>query len=125
MNLVDSSGWIAFFTGGPSAGRFEPFLRKPSEVVTPSIVLYEVYKIIKREQTEEDALRAVGQMLKTRIIPLTDTLALEAADVSLELGLPMADSIVYATALANGAELVTGDADFAKLSGVTYIPRNP
>lgn len=125
MNLVDSSGWIAFFTDGPSAGRFEPFLRKPSEVVTPSIVLYEVYKIIKRERTEEDALRAVGQMLKTRIIPLTDTLALEAADVSLEYGLPMADSIVYATAHANGAELVTGDADFAKLSGVTFIRREP
>jgi predicted nucleic acid-binding protein len=125
LNLVDSSGWISFFTNGPSAGRFEPFLRKPSEVVTPSIVLYEVYKIIKRERTEEDALRAVGQMLKTRIIPLTDTLALEAADVSLEHGLPMVDSIVYATALANDAELVTGDADFAKLPGVTLIRREP
>ncbi len=123
MNLVDSSGWIAFFTDGPPAGRFEPYLRKPSGVVTPSIVLYEVYKIIKRERTEEDALRAVGQMLKTRIVPLTDTLALEAADVSLEHGLPMADSIVYATALANGAELVTSDADFAKLPGVTFIRR--
>ncbi len=91
--------------------------------MTPSIVLYEVYKIIKRERTEEDALRAVGQMLKTRVVPLTDTLALEAADVSLEHGLAMADSIVYATALASGAALVTGDADFAKLSGVTFIRR--
>lgn len=125
MNLVDSSGWIAFFTGGASAGKFEPYLRKPSEVVTPSIVLYEVYKIIKRQRAEEDALRAVAQMVKTRVIPLTDTLALEAADVSLEHRLPMADSIVYATALANNAELVTSDSDFAKLPGVTYIRREP
>ena len=121
MNLVDSSGWIEFFTGGASARRFEPYLETLSEVVTPSVVLYEVYKIIKRERTEEDALRAVGQMLKSRVIALTDSLALEAADISLEHGLPMADSIVYATALAVGAELVTGDGDFARLPGVTYI----
>jgi toxin FitB len=123
LKLVDSSGWIAFFTDESSAGRFEPYLRKSAEVLTPSILLYEVYKIIKRERTEEDALRAVGQMLKTRVIPLTETLALEAADVSLEYGLPIADSIVYATALANGADLVTSDADFARLPGVTLIPR--
>lgn len=90
-------------------------------MLTPSVVLYEVYKKIKRERSEEEALVAAAQIEKTRIVALTSTIALTAADLGLEHGLAMADSIVYSTALLNDAELVTSDKDFAKLPGVTFL----
>lgn len=121
MILVDSSGWIEFFTGGANAGKYGSYLEEA--VVTPTVVLYEVYKIIKRERTEEEALLAVAQMQKTRLVPLSESLALAAADVSLEFQLAMADSIVYATARAENAELVTSDKDLRGLLGVTYLPK--
>jgi predicted nucleic acid-binding protein len=123
--VVDSSGWVEFFTAGSNAGRYARYLKEPSEIVTPTVVLYEVYKLVQRERTEEEALLAVAQIDKTRLIPLTDSLALAAADVSLEFRLAMADAIVYATALAEGAEVVTGDRDLRGLPGVTYIPKSP
>ncbi len=124
MILVDSSGWIEFFTAGANAGRYGRYLKRPSEIVTPTIVLYEVYKLVKRERTEEEALLAVAQIQKTRLVPLSESLALVAADVSLEFRLAMAGAIVYATALAEGAELVTGDRDLRGLPGVTYVPKS-
>jgi predicted nucleic acid-binding protein len=120
--LVDSSGWIEFFTGGSNAPRYGSYLEKTSTVITPTIVLYEVYKLVRRERSEEEALVAVAQMHKTRMVPLSDSLAL-AADVSLEFRLAMADSIVYATARAEDAELVTSDADLRNLPGVTFLPK--
>lgn len=123
MIVVDSSGWIEYFTGGANAGKYGVYLEKTSQLVTPTVVLYEVYKLIKRERTEEEALLAVAQVQKTRIVPLSESLALAAADVSLELRLAMADSVVYATARAENAELVTSDKDLHGLPGVTYLPK--
>ncbi|HZI66083.1 MAG TPA: type II toxin-antitoxin system VapC family toxin [Thermoanaerobaculia bacterium] len=123
MILVDSSGWIEFFTGGGNAAKYGAYLEKTSNVVTPAIVLYEVYKLVKRERTEEEALLAAAQMQKTRVVPLSESLALAAADVSLEFRLAMADSIVYATARAEDAELVTSDGDLRGLPGVTFLPK--
>lgn len=123
MILVDSSGWIDFFTDGGNAAKYGSYLEKLSEIVTPTIVLYEVYKLVKRERTEEEALLAAAQIQKTRIVPLSDSLALAAADVSLEFRLAMADSIVYATARAENAELVTSDSDLRDLPGVTFLPK--
>jgi len=125
VTLVDSSGWIEFFTDGPQASRYAPYLKEPSEVLTPTIVLYEVYKIVKRERTEEDALVCVAQMQKTGVLPLTERVALDAADLSLEHGLAMTDAIVYATARAHDAALVTSDADLKDLPGVTYHAKRP
>jgi predicted nucleic acid-binding protein len=123
MIVVDSSGWIEFFTGGANAGKYGVYLEKTSQLVTPTVVLYEVYKLIKRERTEEEALLAVAQVQKTRIVPLSESLALAAADVSLELRIAMADAVVYATARAENAELVTSDKDLQGLPGVTYLPK--
>ncbi len=123
MIVVDSSGWIEFFTGGANAGKYGVYLEKTSQLVTPTVVLYEVYRLVKRERTEEEALLAVAQVQKTRIVPLSESLALAAADVSLELRLAMADSVVYATARAENAELVTSDKDLQGLPGVTYLPK--
>jgi toxin FitB len=121
--VVDSSGWLEFLTDGPLAEQFAGHLRQPALVITPTIILYEVYKFAKRLRGEDVALDAVAAMQKTRLVPLTDELALVAADLSLELKLPMADSIVLATARQYGAKVITSDADFRELPGVIYIAR--
>ena len=123
MIVVDSSGWLEYFTAGANAAKYGGYLEKAGEVATPTVVLYEVYQLVKRERTEEDALLAVAQMQKTRVVALSESIALAAADVSLEFKLAMADAIVYATALAEEAELVTSDADLRGLPGVTYLPK--
>jgi predicted nucleic acid-binding protein len=120
VKVVDSSGWVEFFTDGPLASLFELHLADPSRVVTPTIVLYEVYKLIRRERGEEAGLVAAAAMERTRLVPLTETVALTAADLALEHRLAMADAIVYATARLEEAEVVTADADFRGLPGVLY-----
>ena len=123
MILVDSSGWLEFFTGGPLAGAYASHLKNLRGIVTPTVVLYEVYKVIKRQGSEEEALAAVAQIGKSRLVPLSDTIALTAADVSLTYQIAMADAIVYATSLTEGAKLVTSDADLATLPGVLYLKK--
>lgn len=114
MKLVDSS----------LAQAYASHLKDLQEIVTPTVVLYEVYKIIKRQRSEEDALAAAAQIGKTRLIPLDDQVALTAADVSLAHHLAMADAIVYSTALMLGATLLTSDSDLAPLPGVTYLGKS-
>ena len=123
MTLVDSVGWIEFFTDGPLASEYARYLQKPSEVIVPTIVLYEVYKKIKSEKNEETALVAVATMQNAQMIPLTEELSLLAADVSLSHKLAMADAIVYASAIQQNAKLVTSDKDLKDLPRVTYFPK--
>ncbi|HYM59531.1 MAG TPA: type II toxin-antitoxin system VapC family toxin [Thermoanaerobaculia bacterium] len=123
MIVVDSSGWLEFLTEGPLAGEFAKRLQQPAAVITPTIIMYEVYKHSKRLRGEAAALDAVAAMQKTRVVPLSDELALVAADLSLEHKLPMADAIVLATARLHEAEVVTSDVDFQGVPGVTYIPK--
>lgn len=118
--LIDSSGWIEFFSDGPLAGRYAAYLTPRQRVVTPTIVLYEVYKKIKRERGEETALLCAARLNTTHVIRLTDSLHL-AADMSLRHGLAMADAIICATAQDQRAEIITGDADLKNLPGVRYI----
>lgn len=121
MFLVDSSGWIEFFTDGPLAKEYSKYLKDISKVVTPTIVLYEVYKKIKRERAEEDALSAVSMINKTSVIPLSESIALLAADLSLKYSLPMADAIVYATAMEENCKVITSDAHFKGLDDAVII----
>jgi predicted nucleic acid-binding protein len=123
MRVVDSSGWLEFFTDGPRAGRYAAYLSDPSEVVTPTVVLYEVFKKVKRERNDEEAMQVAAYLYKTRLAPLTESIALMAADISLEYKLAMADAIIYATARAHSAEIVTSDADLSGLPDVTYISK--
>ena len=119
--VLDSSGWIEFFTGGPLADRYAGYLTPRYQIITPTVVLYEVYKKIKRERGEETALLFAGRLNSTHVVHLTESIALLAADVSLRHSLAMADAIVYATAKDQEAEVVTGDADLRDLPGVVYI----
>jgi predicted nucleic acid-binding protein len=98
-------------------------LGEPARIVTPTIVLYEVYKVLRRDESEEHAVRAVAQMMKTNVVPLTATIALEAADLALEHGLATADAIIYATGRDQGAEVVTTDADLGRLPGMLFFSK--
>ncbi|HUR81135.1 MAG TPA: type II toxin-antitoxin system VapC family toxin [Thermoanaerobaculia bacterium] len=120
---MDSSGWLEFLTDGILADEFARHLRPATSVITPTIVVYEVYKHAKRLLPREAALDAVAAMHKTQIVPLTDELAVMAADLSIAHKLPMADAIVLATAQIHEARVVTSDADFANVPGVMYIPK--
>ena len=123
MKAVDSSGWLEFFADGPLAESYATHLADLEQVLTPAIVLYEVYRWLKRERGDEEALIAAAQIAKTQVVPITVTLALTAADLGLEHAMPMADSLIYATAVSMGAELITSDADFASLPGVVYLAK--
>lgn len=123
MILVDSSGWLEFLTDGALAGAYAAHLGQLDAVITPTIVVYEVYKHAKRLLSEEQALDAVAAMRKSRVVALTEELALLAADLSIAHKLAMADAIVLATAQAYEADVITSDADFASVPGVVYIPK--
>jgi len=123
--VVDSSGWIEFFTDGPLADEYANRLRKLAAVVTPVIVIYEVYKRLKRELSEDDAVVAVSAMQRSQVVAIDQEIALTAADLSLEHGLAMADALVLATARKFQAELITSDGDFEHVAGVIYLPKKP
>ena len=123
MIVVDSSGWVEFFTDGVLADQYARRLRNLQLVVTPAIVIYEVYKRLKRELGEDDALIAVSAMQRSRVVPISQELALAAADLSLQHGLAMADALILATAQSFDAELVTSDRDFERVVGVTYLAK--
>ena len=121
MILVDSCGWLQYFTDGPLAEEYSKYLKKPHEIIMPTIIIYEVYKKIKREVSEEQALMAIAQMQSANIVPLKESLALSAADISLQFSLPMADAIIYATARSENALLVSSDEHFKGLEHVEFI----
>jgi len=123
--ILDSSGWIEFFADGPHAGEFASRLRQPANVIVPTVAIYEVYKWIKRERSEEDALDAVATMKKTTVADLTEEIALTAADLSLAHGLPMADAMMLAFARAHRADLITTDSGFDGIAGVTVFSKKP
>ena len=123
MNVVDSSGWLEYFADGPNASVFAKPIQAASTLVVPSVSLFEVFKRVMTQRGEDAALEAVALMRQGRVVPLDDALALDAARLSVEHRLPMADSIILATALAHGATLWTQDADFESLKGVRYLPK--
>jgi predicted nucleic acid-binding protein len=121
--VLDSSGWLEFFVDGPHAEEFASRLRQPANIITPTVAMYEVYKWIKRERSEEEAVAAIATMKKTHVVDLTEELALTAADLSLAHHLAMADSMMLAAARAYKAELVTTDSGFDGVPGVTIFSK--
>ncbi len=121
--VVDSSGWVEFLGGGPKADAFGKYLENPEFVLLPSVIVYEVYKKMLREQSPILAERFLSHAFgfQEREISLDISLAASAARVSLAANLPMADAIIYATAQAHRAELITSDTHFSGLPGVTLI----
>ncbi|MCF8106494.1 MAG: type II toxin-antitoxin system VapC family toxin [Desulfohalobiaceae bacterium] len=121
MHIVDSCGWLEWFSNGRLADAYAPYLRKEGQLLVPAVVLFEVYKILKRKISEDKAVLAVGFMKRSTLIPFEEVLALKAADTALQNNLAMADAMVYATALLYKVQIYTSDADFQGLPLVQIV----
>jgi toxin FitB len=126
VNVVDSSAWLEYFADGPNAGAFAPPIQATAELIVPTITLFEVFKRVYQQRGEGPALQAVAVMEQGQVIDLDGPLALAAAKLSADSKLPLADSVVLATARRHEATLWTQDADFEGLPDVRYRakPRN-
>lgn len=123
MNVVDSSAWLSYFADDANAARFAPAIEDLPRLVVPSITIIEVGRRIMQQRDEAAALRYVVLMMQGRVVDLDADLALAAARLGLRHRLPLADSIVYATARRFEATVWTQDADFDALPGVRYFAR--
>ena len=125
MNVVDSSGWLEYFADGPNASFFAKPIEDTPALVVPTLSLFEVFKRVLQQRDENAALHAVAVMQQATVVDLGAVIAVNAARISVELKLPLADSVILATARQYGAELWTQDADFNGIDGVQYRNRKP
>jgi len=120
VNLVDSSAWLEYFADGPNASFFESAITRKAELIVPTIVICEVCKRVLQQRSEEEALHAVSILHTGTVVALSVELAVHAANRSHELKLPMADSVILATAELHRATIWTQDADFQGLPNVKF-----
>lgn len=118
-NVVDSSGWLEYFAGTSRGALFAPAIDDSARLIVPVVVLYEVAKKVRRERGEDAALQVVAALQSGRLVDVNAEIALEASRVDL----PLADSVIYATARREGATLWTQDEDFEGLPGVKYFQK--
>ena len=123
MNLVDSSAWLEYFAAGPQSTHFTAAIEDVEHLVVPTIVLLEVTRRVMQQRGEDEALQIAAMLHQGTIVDLDDGIALNAAQLGIAHKLPLADSIIYATAKQYGATVWTLDADFARLAGVRYFPK--
>ena len=123
MNVVDSSGWVEFLTDGANARIFSKPIQELKSLLVPSITILEVFNKMLQDRNEKTALDVVGHMFQGRIVNLDGELALSAAKLGRELKLPLADSVILATAQLYDATLWTQDEDFRGIKGVRYISK--
>ena len=124
MNVVDSSAWLEYFADGPNAKHFAAAIERPGALLVPSITLLEVFKRVAQQRDEGAALQCVAVMQQGEVVDLDAALALNAAALGLRHKLPLADSIVYATAQNHDAVVWTQDADFDGLPGVRFFAKH-
>jgi toxin FitB len=123
MNIIDSSGWLEYFSDGPNARHYISPLNDPSSLIVPVIIIYEVFKVVLRESSEDMAIQAIAAMQKGKIIDLTVSISMKASKLSLQHDIPMADSIILATAREYNCIIWTQDSDFQHIDGVKYFPK--
>jgi toxin FitB len=123
LNIVDSSAWLSYFADDRNAKYFAEPIENTSELLVPSITIAEVFKIILRQRDEDVALAAIAQMEQGQVIALDSSLSIDAAYYGLKYKLPLADSIIYATAMKYDAIIWTQDNDFESLNGVKYFSK--
>lgn len=122
-NIVDSSGWLEYFSDGKNASFFAPAIENTPHLVVPSISVLEVFKHVLRHRSEKDAFASIECMMQGAVVDLDIELSLSAAKLGVIHQIPLADSIIYATALSYEAIIWTQDADFEKLPNVKYIKK--
>jgi len=120
VNVVDSSAWLEYFGDGPNAGDFAPAIEDPEHLVVPTLTLYEVFERTHQITSEAQALDAIAVMAQGQVVDMNASLAVEAARLSIETGLAMADAVVLASARSANAILWTQDAHFRGMEGVEY-----
>lgn len=123
MNLVDSCGWLEYLADGPNADFYAPALEDPASLLVPTICLLEVGKRVLQQRGEDAAIQVAAAMHQGLIVPLDANLALSAASIGNKLHLPLADSVILATAKAYDSLIWTQDAHFKGLEGVRYIEK--
>jgi predicted nucleic acid-binding protein len=123
MNIIDSSGWLEYFSDGPNAKYYSPALNDTSSLIVPVITIYEVFKVVLKESGENEALQAVAAMQKGKVVDLTANIVMKASKLSLQHNLPMADSMILATAQAYKCVIWTQDCDFENIEGVKYFAK--
>ena len=123
MNIVDSSGWLEYFSEGNNADFFAPPIEDTKNLVVPVICIYEAFKRIRQQSWINEAQQHIGDMKLGKVIELDESLALSAAKLSADLKLPMADSFIFATARAHNATLWTQDEHFKDLDDVKYVEK--
>ncbi len=123
MNVVDSSAWLEYFAEGANASFFAGPIEDIEALVVPTMSLFEVFKRVLQQRGESAALQAIAAMQQGTVAELGAELAVRAAALSVDMKLPLADSIILATARKYGAELWTQDADFEGIEGVRYRTR--
>lgn len=123
MTLIDTCGWIEWLTNGTLCNKYEPYFNRMSAIIVPTSIQYELYKWVARQNGMQLALEAIALTEQAKVIPLSTSLALSAADFSAELKLSFADAIIYATARFYQAELVTSDDHFKGLPAVNYFEK--
>jgi predicted nucleic acid-binding protein len=123
MNLVDSCGWLEYFADGPNADFYAPALEDPGSLLIPTICLLEVFKRVLQQRGEDAALQAAAAMHQGLVVPLDAGLALNAARIGHDLKLPLANSVILATARAYQGVIWTQDAHFKGLEGIRYTEK--
>lgn len=123
MNVIDSSAWLSYFAGDDNANTFSKPIGKPAELLIPSITITEVFNSVYRQCGEDLALEIIAHMKQGQVVPLDSALATDAGQYGIDYKLPLADSIIYATARKFDALLWTQDADFKALDGVNYFSK--
>lgn len=124
MNVVDSSGWLEYFSKGGNAEFFSTTIQDTENLLVPSISVYEVFKQMLIQLGEDAALQSVGIMSLGITVDLTQEIAINAAKISNDLKIAMADSLILATARAHNATLWTQDVDFEGIEGVEFVRKN-
>ena len=124
MNVVDSSAWLEYLAGGPNAAFFADAIENTIELIVPTISLYEVFKRIVQQRSENEALQVVAVMQQGKIAELDSRTALSAARISIDHQLPLADSVMLATARVSDAVLWTQDAHFEGIANAKYKKTN-
>jgi predicted nucleic acid-binding protein len=120
MNVVDSSAWLEYLAAGPNAQFFAAAIENTAELIVPAVSIYEVFKRVVQQRSENEALQVVAVMQQGTLSEMDTTVALSAARISIESQLPMADSIMLATAMLNRATLWTQDSHFEGMRDVKY-----
>ena len=121
MNVVDSCGWLEYFSDGPNADKFAEPIQETGNLIVPTLSMYEVFKVALREKGEDEALQAVAIMKQGQEVGLNSNIAIQAAKTSFALKVPMADAVILTTARIYQATVWTQNDDFAGINGVKYF----